>query len=326
MSTLPIARQRIVLLLLVGVSLGHTSCKNESSPPPPVSPKQAQPTPKATALPKRFSNEEVWPDDLISKVQNGDAQQALRNVREDKGAINDPLPEKWHRGKTVAHLVAAEGDVSVVKALRQAGADFDRTDSKDNTAVHAAAMAGHAQVIEALDEAGANLNPQNKYGNTPLHKAAYAGNLRAVEALIKAKAELNKQDKLGYTALHKAILRKEGAVVEALVSASADLSKRASFGFTPLHDAVFAAEPRMVEVLLKAGADRNLVDSQGRTPLALAQARDPCHGPESTASTTQTLSQQRVRTKLGRKPRPKQNRRPRQSPEIAEIIQLLSGE
>ncbi|MEL7064315.1 MAG: ankyrin repeat domain-containing protein, partial [Bacteroidota bacterium] len=123
-----------------------------------------------------------------------------------------------------------------------------------------------------------------------------------------------------------AILRKEGEVVEALVSAGADLSIRASFGFTPLHDAVFAAEPPMVEVLLKAGADRTLVDSQGRTPLAFAQACDPCHVPEPTVSTTQTVSQQRVRTKLWRKPRPKQDRRPRESPEIAEIIQLLSGE
>jgi len=88
---------------------------------------------------------------------------------------------------------AVRGEVSVVRALAEAGADLNQARTTDGaTVVFLAAQGGHVKVVRALTEAGADLNQAlTTDGATPFFVATQRGHLEVVRALTEAGADLN---------------------------------------------------------------------------------------------------------------------------------------
>eukprot|EP00877_Chromochloris_zofingiensis_P011154 jgi/Chrzof1/6292/Cz18g00130.t1 len=130
------------------------------------------------------------------------------------------------------HLAAERGCVAGVKALIEAGAEFNCCSDDGITPLHAAADYGRVEVVQALITAGAALNVRaadtDLDGQTPLHIAAKNGQLLAVQALIQAGADLMMQaeDANHSTALQLAIAAGHMAAAQVLATAERDLCQK----------------------------------------------------------------------------------------------------
>jgi ankyrin repeat protein len=146
------------------------------------------------------------------------------------------------------------------RALLEAGADPDLTDSKGMSAAHWAATYGDGRMFNALMEAGADIMmPDAKYGATPLDCASMNNSHYIVDQILQKypPAIVNeahgKEDKMP---LHWAAGRKGAArLVEDLIARGALVNVCDKNGDTPLHKAVGARDPETVRILLEHGAD-----------------------------------------------------------------------
>ena len=89
-----------------------------------------------------------------------------------------------------------------------------------------AASCGNVPVVQAYIDSGANRNVQDKGDNTALHWASLNGSTECVELLIQAGADFNVQQQYGWTALHLASWHDNTGCVKLLVDAGADLNIR----------------------------------------------------------------------------------------------------
>ncbi|MET1113895.1 MAG: ankyrin repeat domain-containing protein [Comamonas sp.] len=148
-------------------------------------------------------------------------------------------------GVTALMRAARNGDIDVVNALVQAGADVDGSlpmaEHNGNagtapglirlqvgadivvvngfTALMLAALYGHPAVVAALRNAGADMD-------TDLFLAADAGMVRIVAALVRAGADVNVADDVGITALMGAAIGGHIDVVNLLIQAGAQVQER----------------------------------------------------------------------------------------------------
>jgi ankyrin repeat protein len=202
-----------------------------------------------------------------------------------------------------ALLLAAEtGDLVVLTAAWQAGADINTRDarhrSKDKTPLMLAAHAGHLAIVQALLGAGADPNltdrkaddqsdfrsllehtdPETvlslgyRFGRTALMAAAAAGKTEVVQALLAAGANPNPQDVVDYTALALAIENRHLAVVQALAAAGVDVNQTVTYGNTPLLLACREGAIDIATVLVHHGANAHVSNRERETPLIKSAA------------------------------------------------------
>jgi ankyrin repeat protein len=134
---------------------------------------------------------------------------------------------------------ALEGDLDLVTALLDAGADPKWVDKNGDNALMLAIASGNVKVVEHLLNAGSNVSNSNHDGETPLILAGGVGRASIVCLLLQAGADKNAADERGITALMLA--------AENVDTAGA------------------------VDALLQAGADPNLKDKKGRTALQIGE-------------------------------------------------------
>lgn len=128
-------------------------------------------------------------------------------------------------GTTALHEAAEAGDVSLVRALIEAGADVSATTRIGAyTPLHLAAAAGHAEVVRTLLEAGADADASTDTGDAvSLHFAAAAGDVASIRALVEAGADVDaRESRWGQTPLVFAVYRDRLEAVQALLDAGAD--------------------------------------------------------------------------------------------------------
>ncbi|MEX1012579.1 MAG: ankyrin repeat domain-containing protein [Waddliaceae bacterium] len=129
-------------------------------------------------------------------------------------------------------------------ALIKAGADVNMTISRDSglTPLHVASQFGNVEVVQALIEAGADVHrkelsySRGEFRRTPLHYASINGHVEVVQALIEAKAGMNVRDKSNgnNTPLHYAAHFCHVEVVRAFINAKAGVNIRNRDRKTPL--------------------------------------------------------------------------------------------
>ena len=175
-------------------------------------------------------------------------------------------------GTGIGELFAAveQGNVEVVQALLNHGADVNKSDKHGKTALFAAAGQGNAEVVQALLSHGADVNKSFVLGKTALHAAVEQGNVEVVQALLSHGADVNKSDADGFTALHTAARQGNVEVVQALLSHGADVNKSDADGFTALHTAARQGNVEVVQALLSHGADVNKANKDRKTALFAA--------------------------------------------------------
>ena len=97
-----------------------------------------------------------------------------------------------YNGWQALHFAADSGDVSLVAALLQSGAEVDGRTSQQDTALTIAAERGHVEVVQALVSAGASLTVRRR-GLTAVEWSVYRGQAELVEWLVAhgARAQLD---------------------------------------------------------------------------------------------------------------------------------------
>jgi ankyrin repeat protein len=250
----------------------------------------------------REANQAV--EDFIDAAMYGrlaEVQEAISNGI-DVNAIGS-------NGQTALMYAAHFGQISVVQALLNAGADPNiLSDSDDGLGEGMTALmqvagsffAGNRhEIVKLLVQGGADMNIQGAGGKTALMYAANNGSgyMESVKTLVNLGANLDIRDNDGNTLLMQVelvghrkiaeILRKAGASEEgmaeiALIKAARDgniqqVQELITSGVnvnhhdgSALNRAIYAGNQEIVELLIKAGADVNLGDKSGFTSLAEA--------------------------------------------------------
>lgn len=113
--------------------------------------------------------EEVIPDgekSLFDWVKEGNAVQLKKMAKSGNCAAEAAITAKDDDGMALLHWAADRGDVAVVAALLDLGADVNETDNEGQTALHFAASCGHLEVAELLLARDADVSVCDKNGLT----------------------------------------------------------------------------------------------------------------------------------------------------------------
>ena len=173
------------------------------------------------------------------------------------------------------HIAASAGQVAALDALLAAGASLAlASDGSVTPALYLAASNAHLGAVERLLDVGAD-PAQAAGGWTPLHAAAAEGHAEVALRLAQRGAPTQARlPESGYTPLHVAVLNGREDVVRALCAAGAAPDETVAYeqrkDCTALHLAVLKDLPGCARALLQGGADANPRDDLGRTPLYLA--------------------------------------------------------
>ena len=161
---------------------------------------------------------------------------------------------KDHHQRTMLHVLAQskEGLEEVfLETLRLRPDMIDEVDTDGVTALHLASISGNVPIVKALLNAGANCSIGDKFQAQPLFRAAGCGHAEIVSLLLKdGKADPNAVDCFGRTALHGPARTDDVRVQDLLITAGADVNAIGTDRKTPLHEACNMGRIKNVELLL----------------------------------------------------------------------------
>eukprot|EP00891_Asterochloris_glomerata_P007833 jgi/Astpho2/7833/Aster-06121 len=160
----------------------------------------------------------------------------------------------------------------------------EAVDAQGNTLLHLASAAGQVEMVQAFLDAGADAEARNQAGESPLFVAAGEGHIGTAEALLKAGARVDAANLISYTPLHRAACMTRPAMVKLLLQKGACVDALYMTRTRPpttggvMHAAVCthrAAEAAdiiaVVDLLLDAGCNVDARDApDALTPLLLA--------------------------------------------------------
>ena len=183
------------------------------------------------------------PGDLSQAVESGDVD--LVQAHLEAGADPD---EPRVVGLTPLMRAAIRDDVAIVALLVDAGADLEATAAEGLTAVHVAAQTDAAASLELLVAAGAGLDDVSVNGMNALHHAADLGSVDAIEFIAGTGMDLDVPS-------------------EVVTQGHGHPRDR---GAPALGIAAHAGHLEAVETLLALGAGVDSLSSNGHSPLLLA--------------------------------------------------------
>lgn len=193
-----------------------------------------------------------------------------RNVDEPDKEGATPLTAAIVRGRTqLATLLVARG------------ADVNRRQKKNlETPLTLVAASGDVEMIKLFTDRGAQIEAATEGGDTPLALAARAPIHVADEAvalLLGKGAQVDVPNKLGNRPLHGAVERGNAAVVKRLLAHGAQAAARNAAGDSPLTLACGVEPARynaeIPALLLSHGAPVNPANNRAETPLTLAASK-----------------------------------------------------
>lgn len=172
----------------------------------------------------------------------------------DAGA--DVNAKDTDNGQPPLMYAIARDRAGLVELLIQRGAKVNVRDVRKFTPAHMAAASGNVAILDALAEAGADLKAE-MYGLTPLMMAASSRKAEAVRELVRLGAPVNQASKTmgaGRTVIFSAILAGDAAMVKLLIELKANVNLRARDGDTPLKAARKGDQEEIIRILKAAGA------------------------------------------------------------------------
>ena len=159
------------------------------------------------------------------------------------------------------------GNIQIVMALLNSGADVNDLDETNRTPLHFALYNHHREIVLALVNRGADIHARDGLERTPLHIASWLGNGELAMVLVDRGADVNGRDQGEKSPLHIASYGGYRDVVMVLVDRGADIEARDNTGDTPLHTACVRNNIELAMALVDRGADINAMNYFGRPPL-----------------------------------------------------------
>ena len=150
--------------------------------------------------------------------------------------------EKTNEGFTALHFAVSNGNLEMLKLLKQYGAKFEAITNLGKNAVHIAAEMNQAtMLIHLILNEPLDIFCLDENGSTPLHWACYSGSFETVNYLLSLKADINAQD---------------------------------NENITPLFLAVDNNRENIVRILLMNGADKDLPNKKKEYPIDIARKKN----------------------------------------------------
>nr|XP_036856208.1 ankyrin repeat domain-containing protein 31 [Manis javanica] len=140
-----------------------------------------------------------------NKVQNFRKGQNFLKTTCNQEMKTAGINKRSTRGESQLHLAARKGNLSLVKALIESGANVNLKDNAGWTPLHEASSEGSNDIIVELLKAGANVDCENLHGILPIHDAVASNHLKAAEILLQHGANPNQKDQRKKTALDEAV-------------------------------------------------------------------------------------------------------------------------
>lgn len=180
-----------------------------------------------------------------------DTFQSEMDARQEELIANQYTDILWY---------SAMDDLPTVLGYIASGADPNAMPLDGSTTpLHNAARNGNLEMIQALIQAGANVNAtttnSDLFNFAPLHEAAFSGNVEAIRALVAAGADINyyPPDSSHATALRRAAFAGNRDAVAELLALGANAT--GDYGKYALIDARLMAKDFEIEqMLINAGA------------------------------------------------------------------------
>jgi hypothetical protein len=124
-------------------------------------------------------------------------------------------------GENAIHKAARVGDLALLRAKLQSGANADARDNAGRTPLMDAVAAGQVEAARLLLSAGADVNARTQTGLTPLIEAATHGQFEAAQLLVNEGADLNHEERGWGTALKAAERTGHNNIAEMLLKSGA---------------------------------------------------------------------------------------------------------
>lgn len=193
-------------------------------------------------------------------------------------------------GNSALDFAARENAGEVVKILLNTKEGAKQLNGNASILVNASEE-GALTVVRQLKEAGANINAADENGTTPLMAASEEGQEQVVQYLLSVGAEVNAKTKQGWTALLYAARENQPEAIRLLLAKKADIEARCTYrsmssygrsnkpttivfyeGATPLMVAVEEDAVESIKVLLENRANVNA--SIGKSKLVISGEMD----------------------------------------------------
>ncbi|XP_035899264.1 ankyrin repeat domain-containing protein 50 [Anopheles stephensi] len=216
----------------------------------------------------------------------GDSKSDIQNDRVGSAVQCDMFEGEMHKGKALIHILANEGNHTLLERALNAckdPIDLEIEDLNGQTALNIAARNGHQEIVKLLltykqplrDGTGRyrmiDVNHADRDGWTPLRSASWGGHTEVVKLLIETGVcAIDRADKEGRTALRAAAWSGNEDIVKILIEAGANVNSIDKQGRTSLIAASYMGHYDIVEILLENGADVNHTDLDGRNALCVA--------------------------------------------------------
>jgi len=182
--------------------------------------------------------------------------------------IPNPIPLYWD--PLPLEAACRNGDVSIVRAGLDAGADLTATDADGKTLLHIAAYHGKSEVCQLLLDFDAVVDARDDHGFTALVYASKKGHSEACDSLLDMGADVNATTNDGGTALIEAAKYGHWEVCVWLLAAGADVHACNSEGWTALLCASKHGHLMVARLLLNYGAVVDARNSADWTALHFA--------------------------------------------------------
>lgn len=223
---------------------------------------------------------------LVEFLHEGQREEVLAAIRSGEA---DDLDALQLDGSTALFWATHYSDHEVVRALLDAGATANLTNTYGTTPLTEAIRLDDVELTRMLLEAGADVESPNPDNQTALMLAAYNGNLEIAKMLVERGADVNAIETFrNQDALMLAAGGNHADIVELLMAngAGQDLDRRAAHddwprqmtsepraqyrhagGLTPLLFATRSGCLRCAVAIVEAGADVDRPNPDGITPL-----------------------------------------------------------
>ena len=172
---------------------------------------------------------------------------------------NGAKPNIFIGADSILFSAASAGNLEIIKALVENGAEMDATNSEARTALQVASANGNMAVVAYLLETGANIHHVNEIGSTSIHMASHHGFAEIVQLLIDNRADLECRTLRGWAPIHHCYDNPE--TTDVLLKNGAKVNSVTEDGFTPLYLATCHNCPEVVKLLLSYNPDLGITST-----------------------------------------------------------------